>query len=49
MADLALALFDVRYVSPVHIQADGHVGLSPSLPLSQKSDAFPDLKQEGMI
>jgi hypothetical protein len=31
---LALALLDVRYVPAVHVQRDGHVGLSPSLLLS---------------
>ena len=48
-ADLAFALFDVRYVASVHVQVNSHVGLGPSFPLSQKPDALPNLNQKGMI
>lgn len=41
--DLPLALLDVRYVSSVHIQANSHVGLSPSFLLSQQTDALSNL------
>lgn len=48
-ANLAFPLLNVRYVPSVHIQAHSHVGLSPSLPLSQQTDALPNLNQESVI
>jgi len=48
-ANLTLALLDIGYVSSVHIQANSHVGLSPSLLPSEQTNAFPNLNQESVI
>jgi hypothetical protein len=44
----ALALFNVRDVSPVHIQVDREVGLRPSFVFPQRLDAFSQLNQKNV-
>lgn len=44
----ALALLNVRDVSPIHIQMDGEISLRPSLAFSQRLDAFSQLNQKNV-
>jgi hypothetical protein len=44
----ALALLDVGYVSPVHVQVDCHVSLCPSFSPSQRLNALSQLNQKDM-
>ena len=44
----ALALFNVRDVSPIHIQVDREVSLRPSFVFPQRLDAFSQLNQKNV-
>jgi hypothetical protein len=43
---LSLSSLNIRNVTPVHIQMHGQVGLCPPFLLSQRLDAFSELKQK---
>ena len=40
---------DVRNMAPVDVQIDGHVRLSPSLPLPQCADTFPNRHRQRVV